>query len=99
MIQVTEKAAEELSAMLKKADERPEKSVLRLGFSSEGKPVLGWGVPQEKDREVTHEQETVLVVDPVTDELLERAVMDVEDSPEGPKLTLRQTPGEEEAKA
>lgn len=88
MITVTEGAAEELNRLITEADDRPDNNTLRLGFSPQGKPVLGWDEPQDQDHKVEHETETVLVVDPTTGELLEGAVMDVAHTPEGPRLSL-----------
>lgn len=88
MITVTERAAAELKGLIKGAQDRPENSTLRLGFSPEGKPVLGWDEPQKKDQAIEHEEETVLVVDKSTGQLLEGAVMDVVDTPQGPRLSL-----------
>lgn len=88
MFTVTEEAAHALRSMMDQADDRPEGHTLRIGIDQRGQPGLLWDEPAEGDREVQVEGETVLLVDNATQDALDDVILDVQETDEGPALSL-----------
>ncbi|RME42454.1 MAG: hypothetical protein D6791_17720 [Chloroflexi bacterium] len=93
MFTVTDKAAEALRSILADADDRPEGHTLRIGFDQEGRPGLMWDEPAADDHEVQSGGETVLLLDVDTFDALDGVVLDLVDTPQGPRLSLSRPEG------
>jgi len=83
---VTEDAAAALKETLESVEHGPEQ-VLRL-VSGPGDFALALGEPREGDQLVEHEGSVVMAIEDTLSDLLEATTLDVEEGPQGPKLTL-----------
>jgi Fe-S cluster assembly iron-binding protein IscA len=84
---VTEAAAEHLHTMLQ--EQAPDSDVaLRLVPQPGGRLVLALDEPDDGDESIEVAGETVLVVAPPVADLLDGSVIDVEQTEDGPKLTI-----------
>ena len=89
MLKVTESAKQKLrETLLANTDDR--EAGLRLKMKSSGQLglVLDRGSPA--DSIVEHEGSKVLIVEHELAELLQEATLDIQDTPDGPKLTIFQ---------
>jgi len=86
MLSVTENARKALQEILKNAEAQPEQS-LRL-VEDEGSYGLTLDTEQDGDQVVEHEGATVLLVGAEIKEGLAGIVLDLQDTPEGPRLTF-----------
>ena len=93
MLSITEPAAEHLSKLLNEAD-APEGSAARFVASQEGLS-LQVDSPQADDKTVEHQGKTLLIMDSQVAELLDDKTLELEETEDGPTLTVRG--GEEEA--
>ncbi len=91
MLEVTESAAELLGEIQKERDE-PEKT-LRLVKQDSGYE-LAFDEAQEGDQVVTHQEETVLLIDGELSTALDGVTVDRTDTPQGPRLTMSGPPTE-----
>jgi Fe-S cluster assembly iron-binding protein IscA len=91
MIGVTEKAKKELSKVLADKVDHPE-ACLRLRVNEEGNLGLGIDIERPDDKVVKYEGATLLVVETELADSLENIAIDVEDSDEGSKLVVVDTP-------
>ena len=87
MFRVTDDAAAHLAELLEHSD-TPDDVALRLTVDGEALTLQLDGA-NERDKTFSHEERTVLMVDEKIAELLAECALDVEDSGEGPRLTLR----------
>ncbi len=87
MIEVTERARQELKEILTANVEEPE-AALRLTISSPGQFGLSIDTEREGDQVIEHEGAKVLFVEESLSLSLEGFVIDVQDTPEGAKLTI-----------
>ncbi len=88
MLNVTEKAVDILANSLE-ASEATEEQTLRLARTSQGEFGLAIDEKQEGDQVVKQEERDILVLDEEISAALEGAILDVAESPEGQRLTLR----------
>lgn len=89
MVSVTKRAAEVMCATLaQQAGSEPGRT-LRLVMTSEGGFRLRVDKEREGDKVVKVEREKVLVMASDAAEALSGAVIDAQDTGEGPKLTIR----------
>ncbi|MGB6837782.1 MAG: hypothetical protein WBF66_08770 [Dehalococcoidia bacterium] len=91
MLTVTEHASELLGEIQKNRDE-PEKT-LRLVKQGE-QYELSFDEAQEGDQVVTHQEETVLLIDAELSTALDGITIDRTDTPQGPRLTMSGPPTE-----
>lgn len=99
MLQVTAQAKNELHGMLMRAlADRPRSDPASLGLrlvpgtSGEGKAAqltLALDAQRQDDQVVEHEGRSVLMLDASTAPLVENLTLDVVDTPEGTRLSLR----------
>ena len=87
MLGVTERARQELKRILSDNVDDPQAG-LRLSASSPGKFGLHIDIEVPGDQVVEHDGSKVLLVEEGLVASLEGVTLDVEDTPEGPKLTL-----------
>lgn len=87
MLIVTERAKEELRVVLSDSVDEPGMS-LRLVASGRGQFGLVPDVEQEGDQVVAHEGINVLLIDEEVSAVLESAMIDCRETPEGPRLVL-----------
>ena len=87
MLQVTERASQELSQVLGQVEKQPEQT-LRLVSDPQAGYRLTLDVEQEGDQVVEHQGSTVLVLSSDLARDLEGAVLDVQETPAGPALTI-----------
>ncbi len=87
MINATKKATSELRRVLESLEGVTEQ-LLRLAPDPQGNFVLTVDIEREDDESVDDEGTKILVVDSDTSILLDGAVIDLVDTPEGPQLTL-----------
>lgn len=88
MINVTEKAVDALAGSLQATEASPEQS-LRLARTSQGEYGLAVDEEREGDQVIKQEERAVLLIDEEVSAALNGAVLDVVDSPEGQRLSLR----------
>jgi Fe-S cluster assembly iron-binding protein IscA len=86
MLTVTENARTVLKEILENAEAQPEQS-LRL-IEEEGNYGLALDTKQEGDQVVEHEGTTVLLVGAEIKTELEDIVLDLQDTPGGPRLAF-----------
>ena len=86
MISVTERAVQELGAMLV-ANATEEEQVLRLAGENEGF-TLGLDCEREGDEVVRGEAGTILVIDSLLAQALDGSTIDTTDTPQGTRLTI-----------
>ena len=91
MIGVTERARHELKRVLSDNVDNPQAG-LRLTTSSTGQFGLGIDIEAPGDQVVEHEGSKVLLVEQELVDQLEGVTIDVEDTPEGPKLAIFKIP-------
>lgn len=92
MIAVTERAKQELKGLLSEKVDNPL-AVLRLISTDQGQLGLSIDIEAPADKVVEHEGAKVLVVEPELAGSLEGVTLDVEDTPQGPRLaTFREPP-------
>ncbi|MEX0885418.1 MAG: hypothetical protein WD009_03165 [Phycisphaeraceae bacterium] len=87
MLTITETAGEHLSQLLEDA-EAPEGAAARFVASDEGLS-LHVDEPRPGDETLEHEGRTVLLLDAQIAELLADRTLDIEQTEEGPALTLQ----------
>lgn len=87
MIDVTERAKQELKKILTSNVDHPE-AVLRLTTGNQGQLGLSVDVPASGDNVVEHEGTKVLLVDEGLASSLAGVTLDVEDTSEGPQLAI-----------
>jgi len=92
MLTVTGPAAEHLAKLLSEA-EAPEGTAARFIANQEGLS-LQVDSPKPEDQTIEHNGKTVLLLDEQVAELLDDKTLDLEETDEGPALTLQA--GEEE---
>ncbi|HEY7271075.1 MAG TPA: hypothetical protein VH951_14715 [Dehalococcoidia bacterium] len=87
MLSVTQRAATILVRTLRDGD-----ADARLGFrvvpTAPGVLAFTLDEPHEGDEVFRHDDQTVLVVDPMIAQMLDGAVLDIEELPDGASLTL-----------
>ncbi len=88
MINVTEKAVDALANSLDSTEAAPEQS-LRLALTPQGEYGLAIDEQREGDQVIKQEERPVLLVAEEVSTALHGAVLDVVDSAEGQRLTLR----------
>lgn len=88
MIQVTERAREQLKAVRDQVAEQPD-VCLRLGPVAEGQLGVFPDTGTETDQVVEHDGTVVLLVDPKVAAAIDGTTIDLEESDEGTRLTLR----------
>ncbi|MFQ5879594.1 MAG: hypothetical protein ACE5IZ_05425 [Dehalococcoidia bacterium] len=87
MLQVTAQAGEMLLENLRGVPTAPGQA-LRLK-QKDDQFTLELDSPTEDDRVVEHNEQPVIMMDPEVDRLLEDAVIDVQEGPQGASLTIR----------
>ncbi|MBI2912379.1 MAG: hypothetical protein HYY03_00480 [Chloroflexi bacterium] len=86
-VNVTERAAEELRSVL--AGASPEEGqALRLLVEPGGRFGLGLDQAREDDERVESGGQVVLVLAPAVAQVMEGALIDVQETGEGPRLTI-----------
>jgi Fe-S cluster assembly iron-binding protein IscA len=88
VLNVTEKAVDILANSLE-ASEATEEQSLRLARTPQGEVGLAIDEEREGDQVVKQEERAILVLDEEIATVLDGATLDVSDSPEGQRLTLR----------
>ena len=86
---VTKNAAQTLKGILEEVDHEPTQ-VLRIVASGD-ELSLALDAPRTDDQHVEIAGETVTVLDPQLSQRLAGSTLDVSDTPEGPRLTLRRS--------
>ncbi|GEM_PF-1200244 len=87
MLDVTERAAEQLSEMLTEA-KAPDDAAIRFAVNGDSlEPRLDH--PREDDKAYRFGEKIILLVQPPMAEALSNRVLDIEDSPAGKQLTIR----------
>jgi Fe-S cluster assembly iron-binding protein IscA len=87
MINITERAKQELGKILAKKVDWPE-ARLRLMDRGQGKLGLGVDIEAPGDHIVEYEGIKVLIVEPELATSLEGVTLDVDDTPEGAELVI-----------
>ena len=87
MIEVTERAKEELKRLLEDSVDWPG-ARLRLLDRGHGRLGLGIDIEAEGDRTVEYEDDVLLVIDDELASRLHRIMIDVEDTVEGTELVI-----------
>ncbi|MFC2041011.1 hypothetical protein ACFLTY_01665 [Chloroflexota bacterium] len=87
MIGVTERARQELKRILLDNVDNPQAG-LRLSAGESGQLSLGIDVEMEGDEIVEHDGSKVLLVENGLASSLEGLAVDIEDTPEGPRLVI-----------
>lgn len=95
MLNITEPAADHLAKLLDEA-EAPEGTAARFIASEEGLS-LQVDSPKPEDQTIEHGGKTLLVMEPQVAELLDDKTLALEDTDDGPALTIQA--GEEEGEA
>jgi len=87
MIEVTERAREELNKILTANTDKPE-ACLRLTANDQGQ--LGLAIDEERDGDqaVEHEGSKLLLVEKDLADSLQGITIDIEDTPEGARLVI-----------
>ena len=88
-VTVTERAAGELRKALAEASSEAGQVLRIVAQPQEGSFALGPDQVREGDEVVEEGGETVLVIASALAEVLEGAVIDVEEAEEGPRLTIK----------
>lgn len=92
MLEVTDKAIAILDRSLDENKEN-ESDVFRLTRSNGGFGLV-LSEEHEDDQSIQCDDRAVLVMEPEISNALESAVLDAEDTPDGPRLTLRPPAGQ-----
>lgn len=92
MISVTEKAVDVLARTLEESD-ASEDQALRLARAPQGEFGLAIDEERSGDQVVKQAERAVLLVDEEVSAVLDGATLDVVESPEGTRLTLRMPEG------
>jgi Fe-S cluster assembly iron-binding protein IscA len=87
MINITERAKQELSKLLSRKVDWPG-ARLRLMNRGQGKLGLGIDIEAPGDYIVEYEGINILIVEPELAENLQRVTLDVDDTPEGVELVI-----------
>ncbi len=87
MLTVTDKAAQHLREILSREEESAPGAAFRIVNTEEGYQLTR-GEAKECDQVFEHEGENYLLLDTEVGEALSNANMDVQESPEGTRLTL-----------
>ena len=87
MIEVTERARQQLKEILKANTDEPE-ACLRLTANEQGQLGLAIDMERQGDQVVEHEESKVLLVEKELSDKLEGITIDVEDTQEGTKLVI-----------
>ena len=87
MLTVTEGAKQLLKEILAAHSDDPEVGI-RLSFNPSGEFGIVLGKEEEGDRVVEHEGAKVLLVAPDLAPVVEGITLDVQNTPEGPKLAM-----------
>ncbi len=87
-VTVTERAAQELRSMLAQAASKEGETVRLISQPGGGGFAIGVDQVREGDETVEEQGETVLVISSSLAEALEGAVIDVEETEEGARLTI-----------
>ena len=87
MIDVTERAKQELKKLLANNVDNPLAG-LRLTTNESQQLGLGVDIEREDDQVVEHDGSKVLIVENGLADSLSEVSLDVEDTPEGPKLVI-----------
>jgi len=98
MLTVTDRAAEFLrESLTRRGDGMPE--ALRIIYTEEQGYHLTLDNPKDGDQVFAQEGESFLLLDAALNEVLEDAVVDLQDAPQGPRITLttNKTPAPEPA--
>lgn len=88
MLNVTEKARDILAQTLETSEAADEQG-LRLARTPQGEFGLAIDEEREGDQVVKQDERPVLFVDQEVSTALDGAILDVDESPEGTRLTLR----------
>jgi len=91
MLAVTERAKQELKKILSAHVDYPMAG-LRLSKSEPDRFTLTIDVEEPGDQVVKHEGSKVLLVDKELASALQGTIIDIEDTPEGPRLTAFEEP-------
>jgi len=91
MLAVTERAKQELKKILAAHVDYPMAG-LRLSKSESDRFALNIDVEEPGDQVVKYEGSKVLLVDKELASALQRTTIDIEDTPEGPRLTAFEEP-------
>ena len=87
MLEVTERARQELKRVLTANTDKPE-ACLRLTASEQGQLGLTLDEERQDDQVVEHEDSKVLLVEKNLADILQGITIDVEDTPEGARLVI-----------
>jgi len=87
MLEVTERARQELKKILTTNTDEPE-ACLRLTVNEQGQLGLAIDVERDGDQTVEHEDSKVLLVEKELADTLQGITIDVEDTPQGAKLVV-----------
>ena len=85
-VNVTDQAVVLLKALLDSVEHEPGQ-VFRLAAGQDSIGIL-LDNEQEGDHVVQHEDESVLVIEPALNEFLTDATIDIQETPEGPRLAI-----------
>lgn len=91
MIGVTERAKQELKKILTDNVDNPQAG-LRLTTNESQQLGLGLDIEREEDQVVEYDGSKVLIVEKGLADSLSEVSLDVEDTPEGPKLVIANNP-------
>lgn len=86
-LMVTERASAHLRTLLESIEHEPDQ-LLRVAVSDAGSLGLVLDSQREGDQVIEHENTPILVIEAALSEFLSGAVLDVKDTPEGPRLSL-----------
>jgi Fe-S cluster assembly iron-binding protein IscA len=87
MLEVTERAKQELKKILSANTDEPS-ACLRLTANEQGQLGLSIDVERDGDQAIEHEDSKVLLVEKELADALEGITIDAEDTPEGTKLVV-----------
>ena len=87
MINITERAKQELRKLLSKKVDWPD-ARLRLMDRGQGKLGLGIDMEARGDRAIEYEGVKVLIVEPELASNLKEVTLDVDETPRGPELVI-----------
>ena len=87
MIDVTERARQELRRILSEKVDMPQ-ARLRLIAKRQGNLGLGIDIEAQGDQVVEYEGSKVLIIEPGLATSLKGVTLDIEDTPEGPELVI-----------
>ena len=88
MIQITERAKQELKKAIEASTDDPERC-MRISFHASGAPTWRMDVAREEDEVVEYENRKVLVVEADLVDSLPPGTIDIEETPDGNKLIFR----------